>query len=153
MIALLQTSQDFSWISRVGSSTIGSEPTFKFWVLQPYMSKLLATLVYQEVFYQTLLLTSVTESLWNIVLWDKDIFYQCCLQPNALTKHQGCQIFFVAYGQRPDKNGQNGFKVMAKITKCFNYGNFHIHRCLKLFGKQYAFCQKMWFCQRSNFLP
>jgi len=22
---------------------------------------------------------------------------------------------------------------MAKITKCFNYGNLHIHRCLKLF--------------------
>jgi len=29
--------------------------------------------------------------------------------------------------------------VMAKITKCFNYGNFHIHRCLKLFGRQYIF--------------
>jgi len=35
------------------------------------MLKLLAALVYQEVFYQTLLLTSVTESLGNIVLWDK----------------------------------------------------------------------------------
>jgi len=30
--------------------------------------------------------------------------------------------------------------VMAKITKCFNYGNFHIHRCLKLFGRQYKKC-------------
>jgi len=31
------------------------------------MSKLLATLVYQKVFYQTLLLTSVIEPLGNIV--------------------------------------------------------------------------------------
>jgi len=38
------------------------------------MSKLLAALVYQEVFYQTLLLTSVIESLGNIVPWDKNIF-------------------------------------------------------------------------------
>jgi len=38
------------------------------------MSKLLAALVYQEVFfYQALLLTSVTESLGNIVPWDKNI--------------------------------------------------------------------------------
>ena len=28
---------------------------------------------------------------------------------------------------------------MAKTTKCFNYGNFQIHRCLKLFGRQYIF--------------
>jgi len=41
---------DFSWISRIGSRTIGTEPTFKFWILQPYMSKVLAALVYQEVF-------------------------------------------------------------------------------------------------------
>jgi len=40
---------------------------------------------------------------------------------------------------------------MAKITKCFNYGNFHIHRYLKLLGRQYTYCQKMWFCQRSKF--
>jgi len=33
-------------------------------------------------------------------------------------------------------------KVMAKITEFFNYGNFHIHRCLKLFGRHYVFCQK-----------
>jgi len=49
------------------------------------MSKLLAALAYQEVFHQTLLFTSVTEPLGNTVLWDKNIFYQCC--PNALTKH------------------------------------------------------------------
>jgi len=27
---------------------------------------------------------------------------------NACDLHQGCQIFFAAYGQNPDKNGQNG---------------------------------------------
>jgi len=43
------------------------------------MSKLLAALVYQEVFYQTLLLTNVTEPLGDIVQWDKNLFYQCCL--------------------------------------------------------------------------
>jgi len=37
------------------------------------MSKLLAASGYQEVFFQTVLLTSVTESLGNIVLWDKNI--------------------------------------------------------------------------------
>jgi len=42
--------KDFSWISRIGNRTIGFEPTFEFWTLQPYMSKLLAALVYQEVF-------------------------------------------------------------------------------------------------------
>jgi len=35
------------------------------------MSKLLAAFVYQEIFYQTLLLTSETEPLGNIVPWDK----------------------------------------------------------------------------------
>jgi len=49
------------------------------------MSKLLPALVYQEVFYQTILLTSVTEPLGNIVPWDKNIFCRCC--PKALTKH------------------------------------------------------------------
>jgi len=58
---------------------------------------------------------------------------------------QGCQIFFVAYGQNPVNKWPKWLffdNVMAKITKCFNYGNFHIHRCLKLFGKQYIFCRK-----------
>jgi len=43
------------------------------------MWKLLAALVCQEVFYQTLLLTSVTEPLGNIVSWDENIFCQCCV--------------------------------------------------------------------------
>jgi len=43
------------------------------------MSKILAALVYQEVLYQALLLTSVTEQLGNIVSWDKNVFCQCCL--------------------------------------------------------------------------
>jgi len=38
--------------------------------LQPYTSKLLTTLAYQEVSYETLLRTSVTEPLGNIVSWD-----------------------------------------------------------------------------------
>jgi len=42
------------------------------------MSKLLPVLVYQEVFYQTLLLTSVTEPLGNIVSWDKNILPILC---------------------------------------------------------------------------
>jgi len=50
MIALLQTSQkDFSWISRRGSRHWANF-CCKFWILQPHMSKLLAALVYQEVF-------------------------------------------------------------------------------------------------------
>jgi len=52
MIALLQTSQkNFSWINRIRSRHWAN---FKFWFLQPCMLKLLAALVYQEVFYQTL---------------------------------------------------------------------------------------------------
>jgi len=27
---------------------------------------------------------------------------------------------------------------MTKITKCFNYGNLHVHRCLKSFGKGHS---------------
>jgi len=44
----------------------------------------------------------------------------------------------VDYGQNPDKKCPKWLfseKVMAKIIKCFNYGNFHIHRYLKLFGR------------------
>jgi len=57
----------------------------------------------------------------------------------------GLPDFFVAYGQNPDKKWTKWLffeKVMAKTTKCFNYCNFHTHRCLKLFGRQYIFCQK-----------
>jgi len=64
---------------------------------------------------------------------------------NACDLHQGCQIFFAAYGQNPDKKWPKWLffeKVMAKITKCFNYGNFYIHTYLKLFGKQYIFRRK-----------
>jgi len=42
---------------------------------------------------------------------------------------------------------------MAKITKCFNYGNFHIHRCLKLFGKQHIFAEKCGFTKDASFYP
>jgi len=50
------------------------------------MSKLLSALVFQEVFYQTLLLTSVAEPLGNIVPWDRNIFYQCCLLTRPVTR-------------------------------------------------------------------
>jgi len=70
MIALLQTLQkDF-----LESTGYALSQLFRFWILQLDMSKVLAALVYQEVFYQTLLLTSVTEPLGNIVPWDENIF-------------------------------------------------------------------------------
>jgi len=40
---------------------------------------------------------------------------------------------------------------MAKITTCFSYGNFHIHWCLKLFGRQHIFCQKCGFAKEASF--
>jgi len=55
-----------------------------------------------------------------------------------LSLSQGCQIFLVAYGRNLDKKWPKWLffeKVMAKLIKCFNYGNFHIHRCLKLFRR------------------
>jgi len=61
------------------------------------------------------------------------------------THIQGSKIFFVADGQNPDKKWPKWLffeKVIANIAKCFNYGNFHIHRCLKLFGRLYIFCRK-----------
>ena len=69
---------------------------------------------------------------------------------------QCCEIFFAAYGQNPDKKRPKWLffeKVMAKTTKCFNYGKFHIHRCLKLFGKQYIFCQKNVVLPKKQFFP
>jgi len=46
---------------------------------------------------------------------------------------------------------QNGcfWNSYGQNHKMFNYGNFHIDRCLKLFGRQYIFCYKMWFYRRS----
>ena len=52
------------------------------------MLKLLSDLVYQEVFYQTILLPGVTEPLGNIVPWDKTYSTNVVFQPNGLTKHQ-----------------------------------------------------------------
>ena len=40
---------------------------------------------------------------------------------------------------------------MAKMTKGFNFGNFHIHRCLKLFGRQYIFAKKCGFAKEASF--
>jgi len=61
----------------------------------------------------------------------------CTLPLTRTTPNQGCQIFSVASGQNPDKKWPKWLffeNVMAKITKCFNCGNFYIHRGLKLFG-------------------
>jgi len=38
---------------------------------------------------------------------------------------------------------------MAKITTSFNYGNFHIHRCPKLFGRHFA--KKCGFAKEESF--
>jgi len=41
------------------------------------------------------------------------------------TLAQSCQIFFVAYGQNHNKKWLFFEKVVAKNTKCFNYGNLY----------------------------
>jgi len=33
-------------------------------------------------------------------------------------------------------------KLWQKIKKCFNYGNLHKHRRLKMLGRQYIFYQR-----------
>jgi len=73
------------------------------------------------------------------------------------------RFWFVVYGQNPDKKWPKLLffeKVMAEITICFNYGNFHIHRCLKLVERQYIFCRKnvilpkkQVFALKQQFLP
>jgi len=69
--------KDFSWISRRGSMHWAN-----FEVLN------LATIHVESFgsfglpgsfFYQTMLFTSVTEPLGNIMPWDKNVSYQCCL--------------------------------------------------------------------------
>ena len=42
---------------------------------------------------------------------------------------------------------------MAKTTKYFNYGNFHIHGYLKLFGMQYFLIKKCSFAKEASFYP
>jgi len=68
----------------------------------------------------------------------------------------GLPDFFLAYGQTPDKKWPN----YGQNHKFLNYGNFHIHRCLTLFGKQYIFCRKnvvlpkkQVFTLKQQFLP
>jgi len=48
------------------------------------MWKLLAALVCQEVFYQTILVTTVTQHLGNIASWDENMFCQSGAQPEIL---------------------------------------------------------------------
>jgi len=70
---------------------------------------------------------------------------------------QGCQIFFLAYGRNPDKKWPKWLffeNVVAKITKCFNNDNFHVHRCLKLFQKAVYFLPKTCsFIKEASFYP
>jgi len=67
------------------------------------------------------------------------------------------RFWFVVYGQNPDKKWPKLLffeKVMAEITICFNYNNFHIHRCLKLVERQYIFCRKKCdFAKEASFCP
>ena len=129
------------------------------------------------------------EKSQNFKTWLQKIQFgnpECSLQLQIWNWYceRSCQIFLVAYGQNPDKKWPKWLffqKCMAKITDCFNYGNFYIHRCLKFFGNRKAvywyilnilpydfrkiwdtyeyrnyhvlFAEKMWFCQRSKFLP
>jgi len=59
VIASLQTSQRTCRES--AGQAVGTEPAFKFWILQPYMSKVWQLWFTRKFFYQTLLFTSVTE--------------------------------------------------------------------------------------------
>jgi len=71
-------------------------------------------------------------------------------------KAQSCQIFSVAYGQNLNKKWPKLLffeNVVAKITKCFTYGNLYNDRGLKMFGRPYLFCQKIWFSNRCKFWP
>jgi len=49
MIALVQTSQK-AFLESAGQA-VSTDSYFKFWILQPHMSKRLAALVCQEFFY------------------------------------------------------------------------------------------------------
>jgi len=53
------------------------------------------------------------------------------------------------------KNGQNGcfLKSYGQNHEIFNYGNFHIHRSLKFFGRQYTlfFATKCGFAKEASF--
>jgi len=67
-------------------------------------------------------------------------FLRCYVQLlHSNSGRQGCQIFSVAYGQNHNKKSPKWLcfkKFMAKIMKCFNYGNLCIHSGLKMFGRQ-----------------
>jgi len=58
------------------------------------MSKLLVVLAYQEVFYQTLLLTSVTEPPGNIVPWDKTYSTMLCFNLTSSLSTQANHLGF-----------------------------------------------------------
>jgi len=68
----------------------------------------------------------------------------------------GLPDFFVAYGQNPDKNGQNGCFLKKLWPKPQNVSTIVISiligvsNCLE---DSIFFAKKMWFCQISKFLP
>ena len=75
---------------------------------------------------------------------------------------QGCQIFFATYGQNPNKKWPKWlsfFKVMAKITKCFNYDNFFkgVSNCSEssifFAEKKCGFAKEASFSLKQQFLP
>jgi len=68
--------------------------------------------------------------------------------------NQGCQIFFVAYGQNLNKKWPKWLfseKVMAKITKSFKYGN--LHRTQNVRKAVYFLPKKSGFANEASFGP
>jgi len=66
---------------------------------------------------------------------------------------QGCQTFFVAYGQNPDKKWPKWLffeKVMAKITKCFQVISIFIGVSNYLEGSIF-FAKKCSFAKEASF--
>ena len=90
---ITNSTKGFCWISRIGSrhwTNLSSESCnhicrnfWQLWFTRKFCQTLLSNVS------SNLLLTSVAESLGNIVPWDTNILYQCCLitYSKALTKH------------------------------------------------------------------
>jgi len=71
---------------------------------------------------------------------------------------QGCQIFFIAYGQNLDKKWPKWLFLKKLWPKSQNVLSLTIVIPIFTGVSKYSegsifFAQKMWFCQRSKFLP
>jgi len=68
--------------------------------------------------------------------------------PTILTTRRspGLLDFFVAYGQNPDKKWPKSQNVLTMVISIF----IGVSNCL---DSSIFFAKKMWFCQRSKFLP